>query len=253
MERELLTARLAELDRLADERNILKCSDFLSYAEQDAYHRLERQGAFRCGVRFLSGGFGDAERARAFFLPDYMDRENAEAQEICAIRAEALNDKFADALTHRDFLGALMNLGIERECLGDILVEGSSCLFFCKPEVSEHICRNLLRVKHTSVRCETVSLSEISWQPRLEEMKVNVASERIDAVLAAIWKLSRQKAAQLVEAEQVFVNGMTAASAGRTLKEGDRVSVRGFGKFIYDGIGGSSRKGRLYVAVRRFM
>ncbi len=252
-DKELLEARLKDLDRLAFERNILKCSDFLSYAEQDTWHRLERQGAFQTEGHFLSGGHGEAERARAFFLPDYLDRETAEAEALAAIRAEALNGRFAEELTHRDWLGALMNLGIARECLGDILAEGSSCILFCQPEIAEHITKNLLRVKHTSVRCESTVLTEIRWEPHLEELKVNVASERIDAVLAALWKLPRQQASQLVEAEQVFINGMTVRSAGKDLKPGDRVSVRGHGKFIYDGVCGNSRKGRLYTALRRYI
>ena len=250
--KELVRARLAELDRLAYERNILKCSGFLSYSEQQAFHLLEAGGCFMTQTHFLDGGFPDAERAAAFFLPDYMGREEAVAAEIAVIRACAVSDRYAGELTHRDYLGALMNLGIERDCIGDILPDGSSCTIFCTRELAGYIAENLLRVKHTSVRCEITEAAALDLKPRLEECRVNVASERVDAVIAALYKMSRQKAAGLVDAEQVFLNGLTVSAAGRQMKEGDRVSVRGFGKFIYDGIDGSSRKGRLFVTVRKY-
>ena len=251
--RELIRTRLTDLDRMAYERGILRCSGFLSYAEQSEYHQMDRSGMFRTSVHFLDGGYEDAERAAAFFLPDYMEREDAAASEIAAIKASAVNDRFADELTHRDYLGALMNLGIERDCIGDILTEGSSSVFFCSMEMADYITENLLRVKHTSVRCSKADRNALNIRQELEELQVNVASERIDAVIAALYRISRQKAAQLIEAEHVFINGIAVTSAGKQMKEGDRISVRGHGKFIYDGVGGSSRKGRLYVSLRRFV
>jgi len=251
-DKELIRTRLTELDRMAYERGILKCSGFLSYAEQSEYHLLERSGAFHTAVHFLDGGYEGAERAAAFFLPDYMEPTDAVEAEITAVRAAAVNERFADELTHRDYLGALMNLGIERDCIGDILTGDSDCTFFCSADMADYITENLLRVKHTSVRCEKAGREELNIRQELEELQVNVASERIDAVIAALYRISRQKAAQLIDAEHVFINGIVVTSAGKQMKEGDRISVRGHGKFIYDGIGGSSRKGRLYVALRRY-
>jgi RNA-binding protein YlmH len=75
----------------------------------------------------------------------------------------------------------------------------------------------------------------------------------VDAVTAAVFRISRQKASDLVTAERIFINGQTVLSAGKGLKAGDRVSVRGSGKYIYDGISGSSRKGRLFADIRMFV
>ena len=252
-EKELIRARISELDRTAYEQNILKCSVFLSYAEQQAYHSLLTAGKLLCGTHFLSGGYPGAERCMAFFLPDYMEKEDAEKDRISCVLARAAGEKYAENLTHRDYLGALMNLGMERDCLGDILVAGSSAYIFCTREMAGFITDNLFKVKHTAVSCEAAEPEDLDLKPKLEELKLNVASERIDVVIAALWKLSRQKASALVDAEQVFINGITVSSAGRQMKEGDRVSVRGLGKFIYDGVDGSSRKGRLYVAVRKYV
>ena len=193
-EKELIRARLLELDRLAYERNILKSSGFLSVAEQNEYHMLEQSGAFQNRIRFLAGGFPEAERARALFLPEYMDKETAEAAEIALLRVTPLNGRFAEALSHRDYLGSLMNLGIERDRIGDILTEETEGIVFCAQDMADYIAENLVRIRHTSVQCEKTALTACSYRPKFEELQVNVASERIDAVLAALYRLPRQKA-----------------------------------------------------------
>ena len=103
-----------------------------------------------------------------------------------------------------------------------------------------------------------MSLSElkasgIAGTQEYEELSVNIASERVDAVIAAVYRAARQKAADAVNAERVYINGQTVSSAGKTLKAGDRVSVRGAGKFIYDGISGTSKKGRLFADIRKYI
>ncbi|MDO4960555.1 MAG: YlmH/Sll1252 family protein [Eubacteriales bacterium] len=266
-DREILKRRILDADRTAYERNILKVCGFLALDEQNIYHSAAR--GFMSPMHFLSGGHGEAERAAAFFLPDYMDREEAEAERICAVKVTPVNARFSDELTHRDYLGALMNLGIERECIGDILIDRGSAsdsagspdaghvpaaaYVFVLREMSELIARELTKVRHTNVSCEIVETADISVQPEFEELEVNIASERADAVIAAVYRVSRGKATDVIAAERVFINGVTVTSAGKLLKAGDRVSVRGSGKFIYDGISGSSKKGRLFADIRKFV
>ena len=96
-------------------------------------------------------------------------------------------------------------------------------------------------------------LSECNISPEYKEVKVNIASERIDAVIAAVFKLSRSAASGLVETEQVFVDGRIARGSGIRINEGARISVRGHGKFIYCGIHNESRKGRLFVNIRLYV
>lgn len=84
-------------------------------------------------------------------------------------------------------------------------------------------------------------------------MKVNVASERLDAILSAVFKLPRSKAAEAIAGEKVFVDGRIASGSGQRLREGAKVSVRGLGKFIYDGIENESRKGRLFVKIEKYL
>ena len=103
------------------------------------------------------------------------------------------------------------------------------------------------------MRCEIVRCSECGIEPKFQEISGSVASERIDAILAFVYHLSRSEAQKLIESESVFIDGRTAFSGGYDLKEGARVSVRGHGKFIYLGTTNTTRKGRLFINVKLFV
>lgn len=284
---ELIRKKLSDADNIAYDKNITKTVGFLSPEEQSIYYAFERE--YKTDEHFLSGGEKESDRRIAFFLSDYMDRETAEEETIAVIMAAAVNARYADELTHRDFLGALMNLGIERELIGDIRVfkpgnkpaaketdtdrHDNRCVFFTdktgrkcelsaiiyvRADMAEYISRELTKVKHTDINCTVLSLAEfketdIGVMQEFEFLHINVASERVDAVIAALYRISRQKAAEVINADRVYINGRINPTAGKTLKEGDRVSVRGTGKFIYDGVGGISKKGRLYADIRKFV
>ena len=160
--------------------------------------------------------------------------------------------KFADELSHRDFLGALMNLGIERSTIGDIKVADAEAYLFCLDSISDHICGNLAQVKHTSVKC---SLEEdIGALPKEEPFSVNlhVPSLRADAVLARVCDLSREKSIELFRAGKVYINGRRCENNSRQLKSGETVNARGFGKFTLSGDPRETRKGRLAVEAEVF-
>ena len=250
-DRELLEGRLKELSRTAFERDIPRHSDFLSLSEQAVFYDMGKDGIYVRSVLF--GGYEEAERRAVFFLPDYADEREIYSKAISCIKTEPLNRKFSDELTHRDFLGALMNLGIERDKTGDIIVGEDEAYIFCMREVEELICSELVRVKHTSIRAEAVPLSECTLRPKMRELSVNVASERADAVISAVFNLSRNVSARLIASESVFADGRLIRQGGSTLSEGARVSVKGYGKFVFEGVSGSTRKGRLYVNIKKYI
>lgn len=250
-DRELLKKRITEADKTAYERSILKVCGFLSAEEQGEYYRLER--GFVSEQHFLNGGHPEAERQMAFFVPEYMDKDEAVAEKISILKITPVNARFSEELNHRDYLGALMNLGIERECTGDIIADRDRCFVFVYKELEEMICRELTRIRHTTVNCVPADEAPETILPTFEKLCINIASERIDAVAAAVFRASRQKAAAAVSSERILINGVLTLSPSRQLKPGDRVSVRGAGKFIYDGISGSSRKGRLFADIRKYV
>lgn len=252
-DRELLEGTLKELSRTAFERDIPRHSDFLSLSEQAVFYDMGKDGIGIYVRATLFGGYEEAERRAVFFLPDYADEGEIYSEALSCIKTEPLNRKFSDELTHRDFLGALMNLGIERDKTGDIIVGEDEAYIFCMREVEELICSELVRVKHTSIRAEAVPLSECTLRPKMRELSVNVASERADAVISAVFNLSRNVSARLIASESVFADGRLIRQGGSTLSEGARVSVKGYGKFVFEGVSGSTRKGRLYVNIKKYI
>ncbi len=253
-DRLLLESRIKELDKLCYQRDILKTTGFLSIEEQAVYNSLSKAGLMTAASqRDLVSGHEYGDRAVLFFIPKYMDKEEAVRGKLALVRIEPVNSKFSDDLNHRDYLGALMNLGIERNLIGDILTDGNMAYVFCLRDISDYILSELFRVKHTSVSCTLAELSECSIEPRFEELNVNVASERLDAIISSVWNLSRTISAGLIQKEAVTVDGKCITQTGNTLKDGERISVRGYGKFIYCGIDRSTKKGRLYVKIKKFV
>ncbi|MCR4901310.1 MAG: RNA-binding protein [Butyrivibrio sp.] len=262
-EKKLLSGRIKELSEKAYFNNYVTSTNFLSASELAMFYDITKAtGIYGKGEAFNGAGFciyggrEDADRNVVCFLPTYLDGESFllmqqnESDILSCIHITPVNSKFADELNHRDYLGALMNLGIERDMTGDIMCDENNAYIYVMKDIAPLICKELIRIKHTSVKCIQVQPSECTLQNNFEEIEGSVASERLDAILAFVYKLSRSEAQEYISNEQVYVNGRTAFSGGYDLKKGTKVSVRGKGKFIYDGIKGNTRKGRLFVTVR---
>jgi RNA-binding protein YlmH len=242
-----LKKRFLELAGRAFSQQRYAYSEFLTLAEQDVLLRLK----FEAGSApfTLFGGFDGAERMLAQFGSEALCGY-AETPPIHCILIKPLSQKFADALTHRDFLGALMALGVRRSVLGDIVVQENSGYLFCLESISDFIVREFRQVKHTSVKCEIVeSLPDLAVREP-EARSVNIASERLDTMLAAVYKLSRSESQELIAQGKVYVGGRLTENASYEPSPGDIISVRGFGRFVYEGIAKETRKGRLFVDVR---
>lgn len=264
-EDKLLLGRIKDLARRSYEGNYVTNTDFLSASELYEVNALCAGEGLMTGrnqiegVDFvIYGGPEEAERALICFLPSFMSEAEFLASEreqgdiISTILIEPVNRKFADELSHRDFLGALMNLGIERNRIGDIRSSASKGYVFVLKEVAGLICDELCRIKHTTVTCREVPVSDCDIVPEFCLVSGTVSSNRLDAILSLVYKLSRSKTAELVKSERVFVDGKTIVSPGYDLKDGERVSVRGFGKFEYKGESGVSKKGRLMISVKKY-
>ena len=244
-ENELLRRRFSELARRSDAQATFTFTDFLGLAEQSV---LKTMGRELRGVKIeLFGGTDGCERLVARFGSEE-ELGYAEDYPIACIKAVPKNKKYAEALTHRDYLGAILNLGIERETLGDIAITEDATYIFALSGIADFIISNLARVRHTDL---ILSLSEPPSEAlfRTEERKVQVSSERLDAVIARVYSLSREDAQGLFVKRLVFADGREIQSSSYSPKEGEIISVRGHGRFAYIGQVGTTRKGRLNVAV----
>ena len=158
--------------------------------------------------------------------------------------------RFADKLTHRDFLGSLMGLGLRREMLGDIIINENVAYLVCLDSVSDFIINQLDKVKHTSVKCTDSDFIPADVLPELKYEELIVSSERLDVLISAVYNLSRNESQKRIDCETVFCNSILAVSPSIVPEKGSIISVRGLGRFIYDGVLRQTKKGRNIIAVR---
>lgn len=247
---ELLKKRFAELAAQSHGTNSYTFTGFLGEAESAVYYQMERELAY-AGVTVF-GGRAEASRNMIRF-GSQEEFGYVEEFPIRCICIEPLHQKFADALSHRDFLGAVMNLGIERSEVGDIVVQDKKAYLFASEKMTPYICENLDKVKHTNVRCLVTEELPREAQVHTESMVLQVSSERVDAVASKVFRLSRSEILDYFRTRKVFVNGRLCENNSYYLKEADTVSVRGYGKFRFSGVLSLSRKGKQNVLIEKYV
>ncbi len=248
MNPEVTLRHLLDLCRRSEKTGLWQYSAFLTPAEQDDLLRCPE--AAGCSF-MLSGGYEAAERK---ILAAGREAESGPPEwPLSAVAIRPRSDKFAEALTHRDYLGAILGLGMERSVIGDILIRDQRAWVICLTSVSELLISGLSQVRRTAVVAEMAPPDLPELQPQYAALRLNVASERLDAVTAAFAGISRGEAEKLFKAEKVFVNGRVTTDRSGRLKQGDILSVRGFGKAVYDGIEHETRKNRLWVCLRKYI
>ena len=189
------------------------------------------------------GGYGNSERKRLGLFFD-------EPCEDCfPISAVEFSFRKCDKLTHRDFLGALMSLGIERETVGDILVEDGRAVVFVKTELSDYIMSQISKVGSVGVKVDDADLSKLPQGRGFEEKTYIVSSLRLDNIVAAVCRLSREKTRTVIMADSVCVNFEETKNVSLNLKEDDVFTIRGKGKFVLKSILGTTGKGRIRISV----
>ena len=256
MDEAQLKKRFADLAAASERNFAYYFTDFLAPCDAAlVYPALAEAGYPSYAADSLVTAFGGAEGCERVMIrfgdPAVFGYE--EAFPIRALFIRPKNEKFADDLTHRDFLGALMHLGIERDVLGDIIVRENAACVFTKDTLADYICDSLDRVRHTAVTAQILDEAPDDIRPQLTAEHVNVASERPDAVIAKLYNLSRGKAQTLFSQGAVLLNGRPLEKSGASLSDGDIISVRGFGKFIFRGTDHETKKGRIVVKIERYV
>lgn len=241
-----LKKRFLELAEKAYIQNVYCFTGFLSMAELSVFYKA--QAEFSHVPYTVFGGNRGCERQMVRFGSEEM-MGYEEAFPIVCLYAEPVSAKFADALTHRDVLGACMNLGIDRSTLGDILIRENRAYLYCTETIAPYLAENLVRIRHTNVSCRQFVGEMEHLAPRLEAKEIQTASERLDGVIAKAYQLSREKSLLLFREKKIFVNGRLQENNSSIPKAGDIVSVRGYGRFCYDGMSRTTRKGKCNIVL----
>lgn len=194
------------------------------------------------------GGYDGAERRILGFFPDYLEPDAA----LFPIAPLTFFFREEDALSHRDFLGSFMALGVERDVVGDILVGKGRCTAFVKREMEEYFLQNLRKIGRVGVRVVPGAEEPLPLEREFLELSGVVASERLDCLVAFLCRTSREKAAGLVAAGLVARNHREVLSGSERVSPGDVLTVRKQGKFIIDRLGPLTGKGRLSVKCRKY-
>ena len=248
----LLLAKVLDRAGQAQSRNIPAATDFLSPQQQAlALDLLRLAGIPETGYMSL-GGYEGAERNILLFLPDWLEAADAGSQS--PIRCLRASFREEEKLSHRDFLGSLMGMGIVREKVGDILVGPAGADIMVLDTVAEF----LLQSWNSAGRARLAVTAIEPWEVRVPEVKCQevrdtVSSLRLDAVASTGFRMARGKAAELITSGRVQVNWRECTKPDKLLTAGDTVSARGFGKFELTEVGGVTKKGRTSIVLKRYI
>ena len=270
----MFAGRIQDLARSSEYE--VKTSAFLSPAEQKAaYDAALRAGA--SGRLAFWGGAPGCERRLAVFLPDWMTPDKAFGGAFDGAREEIITDLSADGVTdrtlsgvivplevsgsaytelsHRDFLGAVTALGLERSAVGEIIVTSPSCaVIFALSGAARVIEEELSSVGRESVTVKRADLPDgFRAEREFEAITDTVMSPRLDAIVSALCKVSREASGALVAHGDVALNYETSSKPDAGVVRGDVITVRGYGKYIYDGDRGVNRRGRLRIDARKYI
>ena len=249
-----LIAHLSDLMDQAEKGGYLTVSDFLDEREQSLLSRTFREGRLSVSL-WMYGGTEDCERKVICFYPEYLteNREELLRQQLCLISVKALDQRFIlRELSHRDYLGALMGLGVKREKIGDIRI-GEECAFvIVKEEIASFICEELTSVGRVLVEAKMVEWSDIPAAQRGTMSVISISSYRLDQIVSRGFNLGRTEASKWIAAGMVFRNGEAVMQPDRTILIGDKITLRRKGKIILTEDKGVSKSGRHQVLIEKF-
>lgn len=245
----LLIRRACDKLDLCEKRYAQASTGFLNEREQDIL-LSEFENADRAKV-FLKGGYENAERRALIFVPEYLELDESEI--FGAIHCTYYKDY---DLNHRDFLGALMGVGIDREAVGDIIVNNTEHYadIVVKCEMLPFLLSDFKTAGRATLKVREISLEELSKvEIKTQTVTDTVLSPRIDAIVAAGFGLSRENAATLVKSGKVYLNRRNVTDVDKGVADGSLINALGYGKFKVFISGNTSKKGRLFIKIEKYI
>lgn len=254
----LLISKIEDKARQCSENSMITNSDFLDMHQKSVVASLRLPYP---DVRMVFyGGFDGAERTVAVFLPDYIEDElsahfSAVPEDDPLTVIELTKDKFSPALSHRDYLGALMGLGIRREMTGDIIVSENGCRMAVLSKMAPFILDNLGKAGRGTLKGRILATSEAREGTKATGIpeSFTVSSMRLDSVVKNAFSVSRGDAAEAIEGGVVFVNDIECTKPDRKIVSGDKIVFRRKGRIIVGDCSGISKKGRVIVNIIKFI
>ncbi len=253
-EQEILISRIEDKILAAQRGYMITSTQFLSLSERSLATTVCKEH----GTTFaFYGGYPEAERSILFILPDYIDNTSPflpseEDNPICLFSCRAKAG--AKSLSHRDYLGSLLALGVERSVIGDILVYENGADILVMKSIADYLLANYEKAGNVSLKTEILPIEALT-PPKIktEEVRESVASLRLDSMVAAVFSLSRTAAAEAIERGLVFINDTEVLKTDKPLHKGDKIVLRGKGKAYFKETLGTTRKGRTAVLFEKYV
>ncbi len=244
-----LLARLLDKVDIHERSGLTQHSRFLSERDrlccEPVLRELGKEAVFW-------GGYAEAERTVLMLPAEWQEPESLRHGEACPVAVLRAAFRSEESLSHRDFLGALMGLGIERDLVGDIIPREGSCDMVLLKEIVPYVLQNLTSAGRAPLFLTEVPEAEAK-EAEFRVLRDTVASLRLDAIVGCGFSLAREKAATAIRAGKVALNGLECLKPDRLVEAGTRISLRGLGKMELSEVGGLSRKGRTQIVIKRFI
>lgn len=243
----VFSAYLMDQLAIAQKKYIARFTGFLDMNETSVARRVlvgQRHDEY-----MFSAGYPDGERV---MLGVFAPGDTPEESDFPIVPI-TFRFREEDMPGHRDFLGSILALGIKRETIGDILIGGGIAVLFTTTAVAPVIMSELTKIGRYGVKTSVGLPDELPAQHSYEDRQLSVSSLRLDCVIAAMLGLSREKATQTIRSQLVSVNGVAVAEISSAVRDGDIISVRGFGKFLFVQVLSVTKKDRLRILCKRYI
>lgn len=242
----LFHSRISDLVSLCDKRSAPCFYGFLDAGEQAMAQDI-LAALLPSGCYAFYGGYSDAERCVLSVFPDYCAFDEVDYP----IVAIAFRYRTQKKLSHRDVLGTLMHLGLRRDAVGDILCGEGLSVAFLRKDIAAYVCEQVDKIGGEGVTVITNYAGPLPITIEYASIHETIASPRLDSIVKALIRCSRDKAAELITVGSVSVEHRPVESISKTIHSGATISIRGYGRFLVDQIGPETKKGRLTLLARR--
>ncbi len=243
---DLLMAKCADMERLCRRRCEPVFSNFLDGGE---IADIGDKHFFSPDVQIkYFGGYAEAERKILGVFPEW------ETEFIFPIKVLFIKSSFTKKLTHRDYLGTMLSQGIDRNKTGDIIVDDGSAYAFVCADIAQYLADNIEKISNQGVSISVTDICDIDIpEPKKERISAVCASKRLDAVVGAVCNISRAQSARLINAGLVKLDHRECVDVSKVVSDNSLISVRGYGRFVFIGGGGETRKGRLHITADKYV
>ncbi|MBR0427395.1 MAG: hypothetical protein IJK18_04275 [Clostridia bacterium] len=251
----LLAAKILDKLEFTKIKNKIQYTDFLTLNEQEMAIKLLKKVDYK--KYYFFGGKDNVERKILVIYPEKLTEEMSRKndEKIISLIRIKLPSELEGQYDHRKYLGSCIKVGIEREKIGDILVERVGADIIAKCEVIEYLLQNLSNL--TRFKSAEFSIENISELKNVEVSKVEISSVvislRLDNIVSTLAKTSRSKAQEILKQERVFLNHQVETKASKEVKVGDAITIRGKGRFEFREIAGNTRKGRFVIKIDKYV